>query len=440
MNYYNIEQILESQQIVIFGCGKIGRSLYAVLRKMHGNICAITDNDKEKWGKYFGDLNIIPPEIIMEKYKDALWCIANAKFCDEIEKQLKESGIASDKVVKIDHDKIINKALIESGRYSGESRFLIYDLPYPINMKNALCKIRYWMLDLENRIGLRRRNIQGCEKQYKVSVCAIFKDEAAYMKEWIEFHRLVGIEHFYLYNNFSGDHYLEVLSPYLNQGLVTLVDWPVPQGQMKAYRHCFDHYRQDSLWIGMLDIDEFVVPIEDNSVYDFLRKYDHKYGSVLIYWKNFGTGGKIARPENGLVTENFTVCWRKHMDIGKCFVNTNFEYEFDESNPCFHHEAIMKYRGKHYPPINCYNHISLFQKYNIAGRRPMPIQINHYITKSYDEMIGKLGKGDVFFKNNSYKKHYLMEYEAYNSSTDFSAYKYLLKLKIQMGMIKEDEV
>lgn len=30
-----------------------------------------------------------------------------------------------------------------------------------------------------------------------LAVCAIFRDEAPYLAEWIEFHRLVGVEHFY---------------------------------------------------------------------------------------------------------------------------------------------------------------------------------------------------------------------------------------------------
>ena len=34
-----------------------------------------------------------------------------------------------------------------------------------------------------------------------LSVCAIYRDEAHYLAEWIEFHRLVGVERFFLYNN-----------------------------------------------------------------------------------------------------------------------------------------------------------------------------------------------------------------------------------------------
>lgn len=436
MNNYNIDEILKSDQIVIFGCGNIGCSLYSVLEKKHGNICAVTDNNKAKWGDFLKTTRIISPAEAVAQYQNALFCVANASHCDEIAIQLQNLGIVKEKIIKIDHDTIIKKTLIKSGMYSDENGSFIYNLPYSLNMKRVFCGIRYKVLDIFNGLKLIFRTVQGTNKKYKVSICAIFKDEANYLKEWIEFHRLVGIEHFYLYNNFSSDNYLDILSPYIENGLVTLTEWPVPQGQMKAYKDCLEKYRTESLWIGMIDLDEFVVPISCESVYSFLQQYDHKYGSILIYWKNFGTGGKIFRDvKHGLVTEDFTVCWRKHTDVGKCFVNTNFIILLDESN-CIHHEAWTEFDGNKYPPINCYNHISLFQKFNIADRKPMPIQINHYLVKSYDEMKQKLEKGDVFYKENTYKQNYLMEYEGNNTSIDFSAYRYLLKLKIQMGMVK----
>ncbi len=62
--------------------------------------------------------------------------------------------------------------------------------------------------------------------KYYLSICAIFKNEAAYLGEWIEFHRLAGVEHFYLYNNLSDDNYFSVLKYYIDKGTVTLRDWP----------------------------------------------------------------------------------------------------------------------------------------------------------------------------------------------------------------------
>ena len=46
-------------------------------------------------------------------------------------------------------------------------------------------------------------------RKYEISICAIFKNEAPFLKEWLEFHLMLGIDHFYLYNNNSEDDYLD---------------------------------------------------------------------------------------------------------------------------------------------------------------------------------------------------------------------------------------
>lgn len=89
------------------------------------------------------------------------------------------------------------------------------------------------------------------ERQYKVSIGAIFKNEALYLKEWIEFHRIVGVEHFYLYNNNSDDNYREVLEPYIKRNIVTLVDWPKNQAQIEAYKDCIHKYAKRNALDGI---------------------------------------------------------------------------------------------------------------------------------------------------------------------------------------------
>lgn len=61
-----------------------------------------------------------------------------------------------------------------------------------------------------------------------LSICATFKDEAPYIPEWIEFHRRVGVEHFFLYDNLSTDRSREVLEQWVRAGLVTLSDCSMP--------------------------------------------------------------------------------------------------------------------------------------------------------------------------------------------------------------------
>ena len=66
----------------------------------------------------------------------------------------------------------------------------------------------------------------------ELAVCAIFREEAPFLDEWIAFHVGVGATHFYLYNNFSTDNYKQVLEPWIARGTVTLIDWPRPVGQL----------------------------------------------------------------------------------------------------------------------------------------------------------------------------------------------------------------
>lgn len=36
--------------------------------------------------------------------------------------------------------------------------------------------------------------------EYELAIATIFKNNAPFLKEWIEYHRMQGVKHFYLYN------------------------------------------------------------------------------------------------------------------------------------------------------------------------------------------------------------------------------------------------
>lgn len=276
------------------------------------------------------------------------------------------------------------------------------------------------------------------EKKYNVSLCAIFKNEAPYLKEWIEFNNIVGIDHFYMYNNNSEDDYETILKPYIKRGLVTLMDWAQNQKQMECYQTCIKDYAGETKWLGFIDIDEFIVPKSTDSIYEFLRPFEKTAGAVNLYWKLFGTSGRMDRDLSGLVCEDFTVCWPKYCDIGKCFYNTAFGFDFESKYAKgLHHRFWANYKGKNIPPVNVFNHICVGNR-NIADTADFPIQINHYFTKSYKEYAMKRSKGDVYFEINPHDEEYFYEHEMKCTSTDYSAYKYLVKLKLRMK--KKNEV
>jgi hypothetical protein len=61
------------------------------------------------------------------------------------------------------------------------------------------------------------------KKKYEIAVCAVFANEGRYLKEWLEFHLLMGVQHFYLYAGEStpGDPWKAVLKPYEDEELVS---------------------------------------------------------------------------------------------------------------------------------------------------------------------------------------------------------------------------
>lgn len=312
-----------------------------------------------------------------------------------------------------------------------ENKYLIFDNEKKISIITA---IKY-MVNFFHRLfyGILLNIIKPAKDnrncKYQVSICAIFKDEADYLKEWLEYHIIVGIDHFYLYNNNSSDNYMEILNSYIENGLVTLIDWPIKQGQMQAYQHWADNYKDESKWVGFIDIDEFVVPNENDNIYDFLRKFEDKRPVVIIYWKYFGSSGLKKRDIESLVTEDFTIGWYKYADIGKYFFNTKYDYVQNYRWNKKMHAMWGQCKGVMLPPVN------VFDKVCTCGVNPvstdiMPIQINHYLLKSYDEYITKKSiRGGGVNPLGVHDLEYFNYHDKYSTKEDKHIFKYIDKLK-----------
>ena len=164
---------------------------------------------------------------------------------------------------------------------------------------------------------LKISQTQEFNYQYSLCVCSIFRNEAPYMREWIEYYKLLGVEHFRLYNNDSTDNYRQVLAPYIESGDVTLIDWPTDLGrpgmragwvwftQFPALADAIVYFTGVSKWLAIIDLDEFIVPLHQNDLPSFLEEYESEAG-VLINWQNFGTSGIWDIPSDKLMIEVLT--------------------------------------------------------------------------------------------------------------------------------------
>lgn len=101
-----------------------------------------------------------------------------------------------------------------------------------------------------------------------VAICAVFQNNASQLKEWIDYHKKLGVDHFYLYNQLSNDDYLNVLQHYIEIGEVTLIHWAKLSDPCKVkaevYQNALAQSQGRSKWLLLLSIDEYLV-IDDQA-------------------------------------------------------------------------------------------------------------------------------------------------------------------------------
>lgn len=220
--------------------------------------------------------------------------------------------------------------------------------------------------------------------QYYLAVCAIAKNEGPYFKEWIEWHRKQGVEKFYIYDNESTDNTKEVLEPYIRDGVVEYCYWPGKKQQLATYDDCFERHRLETRWLAVIDLDEFIVPIKDRSIPDFLHRME-AFSVVEINWLCYGSGG-AKKKEPGDVMERF-----KRHSLSEHRLNTHVKSIVDPRRVCTmigcHEAARISGRAadSHGMPL----------KKGFRDRKPQHdvIRINHYAVKSYEEFLGKRARG-----------------------------------------------
>ncbi len=182
-----------------------------------------------------------------------------------------------------------------------------------------------------------------CLGIYDLSIAAIFKNEGRFLKEWIEYHRMVGVEHFFLYNDSSQDDYKEILEPYIAEGIAEIIEWPIPTiidfilYQQRAYRDALKRSKGITQWLALIDIDEYLLPSEEATVTECLAKHFPNASGVFINWYHFGTGGVYLKKGESLLF-GLTACSLKshsQNSIGKSIVRPDRTFPEDLWN-CHH--------------------------------------------------------------------------------------------------------
>jgi hypothetical protein len=178
-------------------------------------------------------------------------------------------------------------------------------------------------------------------KNGKLALHVMFKDEAPFLKEWLDFHFAHGVDFIRLTNDDSADAFKAILGPYKER---ELVEWEDSIAHPDFYTR-EEFHKNKALrdlgkkfqWIAFIDSDEYMFPLPGDDLKTHLPKSE-KYGGLVLNWLMYGTAHvedlkegeflieQLTRRFPDLHEENYTVKTIVQSGYGAHFFNKNPHY------------------------------------------------------------------------------------------------------------------
>lgn len=278
---------------------------------------------------------------------------------------------------------------------------------------------------------------------YYLSIGAMFKNECRYLQEWIEFHLMMGVEHFFLCCN-DDDPKLayQILQPYRKYIDVyhSPGGYPVSK-QLQVYNDIIKSARNRTRWLAFIDLDEFLMTNNNNKyISDVLSTFEHQAG-LGVNWMNYGSSELYFHPL--LQTESFNYratdiaihnkIYKSIIDPTKTIKAINphsFSYVDDK-------QAVDEY-FQLLRSGTCVNYNN-----NYIGKL---LRINHYRTRSWLDYMEKHKKwtngGHPDFDNSNNDNYSFDHYWNANNTNDvldITAHQYVPELKHRLMIAKQTE-
>jgi len=214
----------------------------------------------------------------------------------------------------------------------------------------------------------------------KVGICAIIKDcKASYINEWLDWHRLIGVDYFYIYDN---DSAIPIQTIITNMEGIFVVLWPGPVQQLPVYSDCLIKRQEakDCDWLAFIDDDEFIV-VEKGNIKVLLAAQTNS--GLCLNWIVFG--GSEEGTENQTQIQKYT----RHIPLSVSISN--------HVKSIVRVGTVDKIRHPHY--VKYKDGVAVDVLGNVVNGPFLikPVQeiawINHYHCKSRGEYFAKIARG-----------------------------------------------
>ncbi|MCR5563024.1 MAG: glycosyltransferase family 92 protein [Desulfovibrio sp.] len=242
------------------------------------------------------------------------------------------------------------------------------------------------------------------------ALCCIARDEDFYIEEWVDYHLLLGFDKIIIYDNHSKISLKTLLDRYIKSGSVivnnTEGDNIGTKAQGMAYTHCFNNYKNDFVWIAVIDADEMIVIHNKCNIKAFLAEFEN-YGGVFLNWVFYGNPNMIKRCSKSMIN-NFIYRDKNRNTTGKSIVRPTRVRDFRGPHGPDYVYPYYAVNTEHFPLEPCV----YSAQYCIDSA-----QINHYYarTKEDYELKRKKWKQSGLIFNNSFEdvtKNYIIKDES----------------------------
>lgn len=249
---------------------------------------------------------------------------------------------------------------------------------------------------------------------YYLVECLIIKNENQYLLEHLTKGVQAGIEHFYIYDNYSDVPVVEFLRvncpEMLDKCTIELYRHP-GQLQIECYLHFLEQHREDTIWCAFIDTDEI---LEGDLMK--LCKDNERYLSLRIQQIMHGANGHAYKPE-GTLTDNYQDHILMKKQMAKIVVQVKY----------------VKVQKPHHSEMNdLAKSISMkyWMKYIEWNEE---CQLHHYYYRSFEEWLQKIKRGNVLPFYGLFVKDFFIENTISDEDRDALLEKYDIKMDDRMG-------
>ncbi len=158
--------------------------------------------------------------------------------------------------------------------------------------------------------------------KYNLAVVTYMKNTASKVTEWLDYHLLAGVEHFYIYDNDSLDGLEKTLQAYIESGIVTY-NFYAGGKKIAAYNDAVNKYKFECRYMAFIDCEEYIYPKKNQTIVevaDEILDGKETVGGFELNRYSYSAGMQSVENEGG-VLDNLKRRGRKAFEISNTIVN-----------------------------------------------------------------------------------------------------------------------